>query len=125
MRWTEWKFSARLAFQDVFIRWIAIATGLVIVGMGAFFLWRLLPEGWRAGVVTFHYSVYLGIDDVRPWPWVFVFPGAAVVLVVADVLCACSLFRKDAVASRAVMTFGFLSSILWAVGSFFLILVNV
>lgn len=125
MTWAEWKFSARLGSQDRFIRWTALATAVVLVGMSAFFLWRLLPEGWRSGVVTLHYNVYLGIDDVRPWPWLFTLPGIAAVVTVVDVLCSLGLYRQNPLASRTIMATGFITTALWAIGSFFLILVNV
>ncbi len=124
MRWSEWKFSARLALQDSFIRWTAVVMFVVIFGMSAFFLWKLLPEVWRSGVITFHYNVYLGIDDVRPWAWVFMLPGAALGFALVDSLFALSLFRHHPLASRTVMALGMLSTIVWAVGTFFLMLIN-
>lgn len=125
MRWEEWKFSARLATQDRFIRWTAIGTAVLIMGMSAFFLWRLLPEGWRSGVITLHYNVYLGIDDVRAWPWLFALPGAAIATAAVDILFALGFFRQNKLASRTIVAVGFIAAVLWALGSFFLILVNV
>jgi hypothetical protein len=125
MQWEEWKFSARRASQDFFIRWVTVTAFLILIGMTIFFLKRLLPEGWRSGVVTLHYNVYLGIDDVRPWWWLFFIPGAAGGLFLMDVLLAASLFRMNALASRTILAIGAASLLVWAVGCFFLIRVNV
>jgi hypothetical protein len=124
MRWEEWKFSARLGWQDPYVRWIGLATVLLVCITGGFFLFRLLPEGWRSGVITMHYNIYLGIDDVRPWPWLFVVPGTALGAVVIDVLLALGLYRRHALASRTVLAAGLAASAVWAIGIFFLIRVN-
>lgn len=125
MRWEEWKFSARLAVQDVFVRWTGLAAIIMVIGMSSFLLWRLLPEGWRSGVITIHYNVYLGIDDVRPWPWIFALPGAALIVLLVDILIAFGMFRHSALASRTIIAMGGVAAILWAIGIFFIILVNV
>lgn len=125
MRWEEWKFSAQLSAQDRFIRWTVLTMAILMIGMSVFFLWRLLPEGWRSGVITYHYNVYLGIDDVRSWPWLFFWPGIAVGMAMTDLVFALGLYRRNALASRTILGVGLVATILWAVGSFFLILVNV
>lgn len=124
MSWEEWKFSARRAVQDPFIRWTLLGGLMLLIGMTVFLLRRLLPEGWRIGTITLHYNVYLGIDDVRPWWWIFFVPGIALVLFVADILIAFGLFRTNALGSRTIVAIGAVSLIVWAVGCFFLIRVN-
>ncbi|MFA5935232.1 MAG: hypothetical protein WC787_00020 [Patescibacteria group bacterium] len=124
MRWEEWKFSARLGSQDAFLRWTSILAMFIVFAMGIFLMVRVLPEGWRSGVVTFHYNIYLGIDDVRPWPWIFAVPGAAILTIAFDVLFSLGLFRKHPLASRTMMVVALASAIAWAIGSFFLMLVN-
>jgi hypothetical protein len=124
MRWAEWRFSARLAWQDPFIRWTTIVTALFIVGMGAFILWRLIPEGVRASVLTLHYNVYLGIDEVRPWQWIFVLPGGMAAILVVNTVFSFGFYRNHALAARAVCALAAMMALLWGIGSFFLILVN-
>lgn len=124
MTWAEWRFSARLAAQDPFVRWTSIATAAVFVLMSAFFMIRLLPNSWRVGVVTLHYNVYLGIDDVRSWPWLITIPAWAFALLAFDGLVAFGVHRKDKLASRTLVAIGAASTVLWAIGLFFLIVVN-
>jgi hypothetical protein len=124
MRWEDWKFSARLAWQDAWMRWMLILSFVLLFGMTAFLLFRLLPEGWKTGVVTIHYNVYLGIDDVRSWPWIFVLPGGALLVMILDALLSLGFFRAHPLASRTLMSACLATAIIWAVGSFYLIRVN-
>lgn len=124
MTWEEWRFSARLAWQDPFIRWTSIATTFFCIGMSAFMLWRLIPEGARAGVLTLHYNIYLGIDEVGPWEWIFIFPGMMFAVLVLNTMFSCGCFRVHSLAARTIMLTTAMLAVLWGVGSFFLILVN-
>ncbi|MBI4139006.1 hypothetical protein HY479_02535 [Candidatus Uhrbacteria bacterium] len=124
MQWVEWKFSAQRAAQDTFSRVMVIGAAVILVAFSAFLLIRLVPEGRQAGVITLHYNVYLGIDDVRPWPWMFVLPASAFALLAADILFAVGVFRRDPLASRTLFATAFATAALWAVGIFFLVSVN-
>ena len=124
MRWGEWKFSAQRAVQDPWIRWTTVSTVVLLVGMSAYYLIRVLPDGWRSGATTLHYNVYLGIDDVRPWPWAFAVPGIAIAVAALDTLVALGLHRQDTLASRTLAVVGLVSAVLWTVAVFFLVLVN-
>lgn len=124
MTWDEWRFSAKLAWQDQFIRWTLLATTVFVLAMSVFTLWRLIPEGLRAGVITMHYSIYLGIDDVRAWPWVFLFPGAMILVMSVNGFIALGTYRMHAIASRTVIAFSAITSALWGIGLFFIMLMN-
>ncbi|MBP9869493.1 hypothetical protein KBC59_02975 [Patescibacteria group bacterium] len=124
MRWEEWRFSARLAWQDRFVRGTSISSAAIVVAMSTFLLVRLIPEGLRTGVLSLHYTIYLGIDDVGPWPWILLVPGGMLTLLIADAVAVYGLFRKDALAARALAGLALVTSIVWAVTSFFLIAVN-
>lgn len=124
MRWEEWKFSAARASQDRFVRWTTVTTVVLIVAMSVYMGVRLWPVIARTGVVTMHYNIYLGIDDVRSWPWALLLPGIAAAALTVDVIVAYGFFLRDELASRAIILVGFLSVLLWAVGSFFLLTIN-
>lgn len=124
MTWDAWKFSAKLAWQDRFIRIVGIFLVAAFCVWTAFFVWRLVPEGLRSGVLVLHYNIYLGIDDVRSWPWILASPVAVLGFLLADLVIAAGLYRSDAIAAKAAVVIGLVTSILWGVSSFFLILVN-
>lgn len=124
MRWEEWRFSARLAWQDRFVRWTSVAAAAICLVMSVFLLVRLVPEGLRTGVLSLHYTIYLGIDDVGPWPWIFLMPGGMIFALLVDGACLFGWFRRDALAARSLAGLALATTILWAVTSFFLIAVN-
>lgn len=124
MRWDEWKFSARRAWQDRFILWTAVITAVLFAAASAYFLIRMLPPGLETGAVILHYNIYLGIDEIVSWPWVFAVPGAALAVLAMDFGVALSLFRLDPLASRILISLGFFSILLWTIGCFFMVKVN-
>jgi hypothetical protein len=124
MKWDAWRFSTKLAWQDRVIRWVLLATLVFFVGWSVFLLWRLIPEGTRSGVLILHYNIYLGIDDVRSWPWIFLFPGIMLGVLGLNTGFAVSLFRTDVLAARSLVILSAFLTAIWAIASFFLILVN-
>lgn len=124
MHWEEWRFSAKLAWQDPVFRSLIITSTVLYLGTTTFLLWRLLPEGWRTGVLTVHYNVYLGIDDVRPWMFILFFPAIALVVLGIDISVALGLFRRDVLASKTLLSAGLAAILIWMINIFFLIRVN-
>lgn len=124
MRWEEWKFSAQRAAQDHFVRWTAVSTVVMFASATAYLFFKLLPLALKTSIVVVHYNIYLGIDDVRKWQWLFSLPAVALALIICDLLFSFGNFRRDATASRALTAVAFISTALWAVGSFFIILIN-
>lgn len=124
MTLAEWRFSAKMAWQDTFIRWVTVLSALSTVTASTYMLWKLIPEGIRAGVLTLHYTIYLGIDDVRTWPWVFVIPGTMLVIFLTNSAIAFGLYRTDRVASRALVGLAAAVVLVGCISSFFLILIN-
>lgn len=89
-----------------------------------FFLKRLIPEGIRSGVLVFHYTVYLGIDDVRPWRWVFAYPAGMLGILILNTVCAFGLYRRDPTAANVLLGVSLALCIVWCVGTFFLLSIN-
>lgn len=124
MNWEEWKFSLEVAWDDPWYRWQTITTVAAAVGGSAFFLWRMAPVGARTGLLVFHYNLYFGIDEVLPWAWIFVYPGALIVLVAIDLFASGHLFRKDRIVSRVLLCTAAAFTALALIGGFFLTTVN-
>ncbi|MFA5185555.1 MAG: hypothetical protein WC551_03650 [Patescibacteria group bacterium] len=125
MRLDDWRFSAKRAWQSQFIRWTTIVTGVVIVASSAFFLWRLIPEGLRSGILVLHYNIYLGIDNVQPWQWILALPAGMMAIYLVNIFVALGLYRPDELAAKTLVGFTAALTILWCTGCFFLILINV
>lgn len=120
----EWKFSLDVAWDDPWYRWQSVATIIAAAAGSAFFLLRMIPEGLRSGILVMHYNLYVGIDAVSPWPWVFIFPAALLAILAVDLLAAGFLFRHDRTASRVLLCAASIFTAMSLVGAFFLSLVN-
>ncbi len=125
MTLAEWRFSARLAWQDAFIRWTTVASAIVVVIVSGFILWHLIPEGLRSGILTMHYTIYLGIDDIQSWPWAFIVPGGMFGIVLVNTILSFGVFRSDAIAARALTALTAVIILIASIGSFFLVSINV
>lgn len=120
----EWKFSLDVAWDDPWYRWQSFATTITLILGSGWFLWVMIPEGLRSGLLVLHYNLYVGIDEVHPWPWVFLLPGMLIVMVCTDLLASAFLFRRDRIASRVLLCAGSLFVIMALIGAFFLVSVN-
>ena len=124
MRFDEWKFSLDVAWDDPWYRWQSVATAAVAFVGAVLGLVRMIPEGLRSGVLVFHYTLYVGIDEVQPWPWVIVAAVVFLCVVAADLLASGFLFRRDRLASRVVLCMASVFTVLVLVGASFIVRVN-
>jgi hypothetical protein len=123
--WDELKFTFDVAWDDPWYRWQSLGTIFLAVIGSVLFLWRLVPEGMRSGVLILHYNLYFGIDSVQSWQWILLFPVILLVLVATDLTVAGNLFRKDRIVSRVVLCTATLFTVLSLIGAFFVTTVNV
>lgn len=79
----------------------------------------------RSGVVILHYTIYLGIDQVQAWPWIFLSPGIMFTIWVVNTLFALGCFANHELAAKACVAMTASIVVLWGVSSFFLVLVNI
>ncbi len=125
MRLDEWNFSAQLAWRDAFIRYANIFSITLTCITATYLFARLIPEGMRSNVLAFHYTMYLGIDDVRTWPWVFSFPAIMLSILVINALVVAGVYRQDALASKAITGFSLALTLVWSIGIFYLVKINI
>ncbi len=120
----EWRLAFEIAWDDPWFKIQTIVTSLVVLLSAAMYLWRLIPSGVLHGSLVFHYNVYLGIDDVRTWPWVFYLPLVMMGIVGIDLAASCLVYRYDKIASRVLLTVASVFALLMAVGELFIVLIN-
>lgn len=125
MKLADWQLSARRGWHHPFIRWITVGTILCVLGMTSFIAYRLVPVGIRSGVVILHYNIYLGIDQVQAWPWMFVSPAIMFAIVIVNMLFALGCFARHELAAKACVVMTLIIALLWGISSFFLVLVNI
>lgn len=125
MTGSAWWFSAKLAWSRTWLKWTASAA-LLIALLGSFaFLWSVGPTAQRAGTVILHYNIYLGIDEIRPWPWIFLLPAAWVSITALDLAFAFGLYRVDPHFSSSLVVLALAWALPWLGALFYLSLINV
>jgi hypothetical protein len=121
---SEWRLAIEITWDDPWLKWQTIATVALFAVVTTLFLLRLIPIGVRNGTLVFHYNLYLGIDDIRPWPRVFFPPAVAAFVLAADLSASFLLFRHDRIASRILLSTASAFMILYAIGAAFIMIVN-
>ena len=106
------------------VKWTMICTVLFYSAMTGGILFRLIPIGLRSGVLTLHYNIYLGIDEVRPWPWIFLAPMMMLGIILVNQTIAFGMFRHHELAARTLVILTTVFTLLWGVSSFFTMSVN-
>lgn len=88
------------------------------------FLWTVLPHKDKTGTLILHYSVYLGIDQVHAWPWIFLLPGVWILLTYLDIVLALGSFREDKQVAWSLLMFGLAWGFPWMFALYYLARVN-
>lgn len=124
MRWESFFQSATLAWQRRSFRYFCLSVAGVIIFFSGWYLWSILPLRHQPDIV-FHYTIYLGIDDTRAWPWLFFPVGGWWLIVAVDFLLAFLYYRSDPLAAWTLVTLSLIASVPWAFSLYSLLRVNV
>jgi len=125
MNWDAWVFSAKLAWHRPILRWTALMTLAIAVVGAAVFYYKVIPPRRHAGTAIIHYNIYLGIDDVRAWPWIFLFPSVWLLVSLVDLLVAFGYYHHDPFLSSSLIYLAFLSALPCAGALLYLARMNV
>ena len=125
MRASAWMFSARLAWQRPYFRWMSLATVFMVVAGTLFFLGKILPMRTHTGTLVLHYNIYLGIDEVRSWMWALLLPSVWLLLTLLDLSVAFGSYRTDKQFAMSLIAFAFFWCLPWIGALFYLTLSNV
>lgn len=114
--------SARLAWHRPWFRALALSL-LVFVLFGSIgFLVKLGPVIRTSSTIVFHTNVYFGIDDVRSWPWMLLWPGAWLLTVITGMMAAFGVYQRDALLAYSLLVWLLAWSCPWAIGLYYLII---
>lgn len=119
-----WIFSARRAWARPLIRWTTVASLVIIGAVSTVFLWQVIPARRQIGTFILHYNIYLGIDQVRPWSWVFLFPGVWIALALLDLLLAFGVYHHDPPFATSLVLLLLFISLPCSVGLYYLARIN-
>ncbi len=124
LEWRSWLFSAKRAWQNPWTRWITVMTFFLVLTSSLWFLWKIIPARRPNGTAVLHYTIYLGIDAVRPWWWVFFLPLTWILVTALDLLLAFGYHRKDPHFSFSLFALALAWSVPWVVALFYLVRIN-
>lgn len=116
--------SARLAWGRPALRVASIAALTISSLVGVWFIFQIFPSARANGTFAYHYNIYVGIDDLRGWWWIFALPGIWVGLTVFDLSVAFGLYRTDSVLASSLFVLSLLWSLPWSVALFYLTVIN-
>ena len=118
-----WGMSARLAWQRPWFRLLSLLLLVFTLLTSWLFLSRTLPE-IQEGTMVFHTNVYNGIDDIREWGWVFVWPIVWCVSVLGGIIASYGVFQRDRLLAQGIIAWLYAWSLPWALGLMYLMSVN-
>jgi hypothetical protein len=125
MIFDEWRFSYRIAWENPFMRWGALITLFSTIGSSIYTGIRLFSLSYPSGYVVTHYTVYLGIDQVVPAPWIILLLLVPILLISGTISVGYLYFRQDSIAGKGLLTLSFITSIIWIIQLFHLIKINI
>ncbi len=104
---------------------MTIAALAILTIVVTIFLVKVLPRRGAGGTLVLHYNVYLGIDEVHDWYWIFLLPGVWLILTLADLFLAYGFYRKDKHLALSLILLAFFWGFPWTATLFYLSLANV
>lgn len=119
-----WMLSARLAWRRPALRVASVAALAISILVGVWFVVQMFPAAHANGTFAYHYNIYVGIDDLRGWRWIFFLPGVWIGLTVVDLLVAYGLYRTDSILASSLILLTLLWSLPWSVALFYLTVIN-
>ncbi|MFA6099643.1 MAG: hypothetical protein WC750_02040 [Patescibacteria group bacterium] len=120
----EWRFNTKFAWENPFLRWLSIGLAVVLIAVSIFAVIKLIQLGLPSGYIVTHYTVYLGIDQMLPLPWLAVLISVPILVIFATMILGFILFRKDSLAGYALLALATTSTVIWSMYLYYLIKIN-
>ena len=87
----QWFKKVKVLYQDPWSKWLVNIAILLIIGTWSMFFWKPIVPSELAPL---HYNIYVGIDLIGFWHWLFVLPGVLVILSLLNFYLAVQFFTK-------------------------------
>lgn len=124
MRREAWRISARLAWQRPRFRALALLLFASVTVVNLIFLMQAVPAVRSEATAIIHYNIYLGIDDVRDWPWIFLWPALWEGMTCVGLVAALGAYQKDSLLAYGLVGWTCVWSLPWVIGLSYLLLLN-
>lgn len=111
---------SNLFWQDIFNRVTLELNFLMNLSFWVFLLWNLEPT---AELIPFHYNIYLGIDLIKPWWYLFELPLISLIILLTNFGLAFIIYKHNRLLTHfLIFTSLVIQCILWWAG---ILIVNV
>ncbi|MDD5437843.1 MAG: hypothetical protein PHC70_01725 [Patescibacteria group bacterium] len=124
LTWDELRFNTKFAWENPFLKWLSIVLAVILIAVSIIATVRLIQLGLPSGYVVTHYTVYLGIDQMLPLPWVAALLCVPILVIFGTILLGFTLFRQDSLAGYALLVLAATSTVIWSVFLYYLIKIN-
>lgn len=114
--------SARLAWHRPWFRALTLILLGFMLAVSAVFFVKLEPVIRESSTVVFHTNVYFGIDDVRAWQWVLLWPALWAIPVIVGTLAAFGVYQRDSLLAYSILVWMLAWSCPWAIGLYYLMI---
>lgn len=125
MKWEEWRFNLRFAWENRFLKFMSILILTTLIINSTISTVRLMQAGLSSGDLVTHYTVYLGIDQILPLPWLVLIVGVPIVLIFATIFFSFMLYRQDGIAGFALLALAGMSALFWSWHLYNLVKINI
>lgn len=121
----SWLFSAKRAWQDPWVKVVTIATTLFLLGGSGWFIANMIALRHQVlGPIVLHYNIYVGVDALGAWGWIFLFPVVWLGMLMADFAWAFGVYREDVYQAWCFFFLAAVWSIPWMMALWHLVKIN-
>lgn len=120
----ELRFNAKFAWENTYLRWFGLSICLFLSVVSILAAIKLVQLGLPSGFIVTHYTVYLGIDQMLPLPWLAVIISVPLLVIFGTMVSGFLFFRQDALAGQALMALSGTSAIVWSIFLYYLVKIN-
>ncbi|MDO8584029.1 MAG: hypothetical protein Q7R83_02510 [bacterium] len=120
-----WLYSAKRAWQNKLLRGASILAVVIVLVVSSWFLWKMIPARKHTGMVIFHYNIYLGVDQMRPWYWIFLLPAGWLLITLLDLILAFGFYYQDAPLANSLVFLSLLFTVPVTMAFFYLLRMNI
>lgn len=125
MRWDEWRFNIRFAWENRFLKFMSLLILATLLINSTISVVRLTRAGLSSGYIVSHYTVYLGIDQILSLPWLALIVGVPILLIFATIFFSFMLYRQDSIGGFALLALAGMSSLFWSWHLYHLVKINI
>ena len=113
--------------KNKFVKLNLLLSVILNISSWALLIWKIAPlatpNGY--GVIDLHYNLFLGVDLIGPWYYVFSIAGLGLFVILFNNLVAFWLYKKEKVLSYFLIIFQSIINMILFAATIFVVLLNI